>query len=129
MIFKKKMTRLISSLIVVIIVIFSGSCAIYRNDVVVFNPSSHPVYLTATGYDDKDYGEIGFIHVSAPARMGYDELNERLRQKAQSIGADAVIHVMYSIENAFSVSLIFISIPYDVLTAEGLAVVTYGDYK
>jgi len=104
-------------------------CAAGRDDFVLLNPgttrqaipSSTPVTLTV-GDLDRPYEEIGVIHVSGVTREGYDTLNEKLREKARQAGADAVIYVRYGTENILSIIPFFIAIPYDVLTAEGLAV-------
>ncbi|MBI4342047.1 MAG: hypothetical protein HY599_01625 [Candidatus Omnitrophica bacterium] len=109
--------------------LFLSGCAAGRNDVVLLNPgtrfesrpSDAPVVLTV-GDLGRPYQEIGVLHVSGMARLGYDELSERLRNEARRVGADAVIFVRYGAENAFSLIPFFIAIPYDVLTAEGLAV-------
>ena len=104
-------------------------CAVGRSDYSLLNPSgpvpsksaSDPIFLTMRDLEDP-YEEIGFIHVSGTTREGYEALNEKLRGRARKLGADAVIHVNYGLENAFSIIPIFASIPYDVITAEGLAV-------
>ncbi len=108
--------------------LFSG-CAAGRTDVVLLNPEPHyaalatnePVVLTTTDMGSP-YTELGMIHVSGVSREGYQSLNEKLRNEARRIGADAVIFVHYGTENLFSVVPVFFAIPYDVLTAEGLAV-------
>ncbi len=64
----------------------------------------------------------GVIHVSGVLRHGYDHLNERMRRKAREVGADAIIFVHYGTENILSLIPFFVAIPYDVLTADGLAV-------
>ncbi len=106
-----------------------SGCAAGRNDFILLNPKTHfssrpvntPVLLTV-GELPSAYQEIGVIHVSGIGREGYDKLNERLREKAREVGADAVIHVYYGTENAFSIIPFFIAFPYDVLVARGLAV-------
>ncbi len=107
-----------------------AGCAAGRTDVVLLNPTvvhyaplatQEAVSLTTTDLD-APYVELGTIHVSGISREGYQSLNEKLRIEARRIGADAVIFVHYGTENVFSVIPIFISIPYDVLTAEGVAV-------
>ena len=109
-------------------------CAAGRIDVVLLNPTvvhyasleaKDPVVLTTTDLDHP-YVELGTIHVSGISRDGYQGLNEKLRTEARQIGADTVIFIHYGTENLFSVIPIFISIPYDVLTAEGLAVRSKG---
>jgi len=108
-----------------------GGCAVGRSDFSLLNPSAHydaksadaPVFLTTRDLEDP-YEEIGLIHVSGTTREGYEVLNAKLRAQARIVGADAVIHIGYGLENAFSIVPIFISIPYDVITAEGLAVRT-----
>lgn len=104
-------------------------CAVGRSDHALLNPSGviaekaseEPIFLTTLDLEDP-YEEIGFIHVSGTTREGYEVLNRKLRDRARRLGADAVIHISYGLENAFSIVPIFISIPYDVVTAEGLAV-------
>ena len=104
-------------------------CAAGRNDFVTLNPGTQhpslsvdvPVLLTV-GDLDRGYEEMGVIRVSVVSRMGYDKLNDKLRTKAREVGADAVIFIRYGTENAFSVLPLFVAIPYDVLTAEGVAV-------
>lgn len=107
-----------------------SGCAVSRSDFSALNPgvnyppaeSNAPVYLTTMGVDGQ-FEEIGYIYVSASNRNGsYYELNEKLRSVARRAGADAVIYVTYGTENAFSIIPFFISIPYDVNTAQGLAV-------
>ena len=106
-----------------------AGCAAGRQDVVLLNPGTHypanradaPVILTV-GALEEPYQELGVIHVSGLSRQGYAGLNDKLRAEARLIGADAVIDVHYGTENAFSVIPVFLAIPYDVLTAEGLAV-------
>lgn len=110
-----------------------AGCAVGRTDVVLLNPGTRypsrseeaPVLLTV-GDLDRPYQEIGVIHVSGISREGYGRLNEKLRAEAQRVGADAVIYVHYGTENAFSVIPFFVAIPYDVLTAQGLAVKSRG---
>ena len=77
--------------------------------------------LTTTDFD-RPYVQLGVIHVSGITRQGYHGLNEKLRTAARQVGADAVIFVHYGTENLFSIVPIFVAIPYDVLTADGLAV-------
>jgi len=70
-------------------------------------------------------GDLNFpivIHVSGISRLGYDDLNGKMRAKARQVGADAVIYVRYGTENVMSIIPFFVAFPYDVLTAEGLAV-------
>ena len=107
----------------------SGGCAAGRADYVQLNPGTAypargaraPVVLTVGDWS-QPYEELGVVHVSGVTREGFAGLNERLRAEARRAGADAVIYVHYGTENVFSVIPIFVSIPYDVLTAEGLAV-------
>ncbi len=110
--------------------LFLAGCAAGRTDVVLLNPtvvhyapleSKEEVVLTTTDLDHP-YVELGTIHVSGISREGYTNLNGKLRAEARQIGADAVIFVHYGTENLFSIIPVFVSIPYDVLTAEGLAV-------
>ena len=106
-----------------------AGCAAGRNDVIALNPEvrypalapTEQVVLTTTDLDGP-YVELGVIHVSGVSRAGYQHLNEQLRRQARTLGADAVIFVRYGTENVFSLIPIFVAIPYDVLTAEGLAV-------
>ena len=115
--------------LILMLSIGSAGCAVGRSDYSILNPSaavtsksaSDPVFLTMRDLEDP-YEEIGFIHVSGTTREGYETLNTKLRDKARRLGADAVINVYYGLENAFSIVPIFVSIPYDVITAEGLAV-------
>jgi len=110
-------------------VLLLSGCAAGRTDVVFLNSEPHyvplaanePVVLTTTDLD-RPYTELGMIHVSGVSREGYQSLNEKLRSEARRIGADAVIFVHYGTENLFSIIPVFLAIPYDVLTAEGLAV-------
>ena len=107
----------------------ASGCAAGRNDFVLLNPGTQydarqanaPVTFTV-GDSDRPYQEIGVIHVSGVSREGYDQLNEKLRDEARRVGADAVIFVRYGTENAFSIIPFFFAVPYDVLVAEGLAV-------
>ena len=111
-------------------------CAAGRNDVIALNPEVHypalapteQVVLTTTDVDGP-YVELGMIHVSGVIRAGYQNLNEQLRRQARTLGADTVIFVHYGTENVFSLIPIFIAIPYDVLTAEGLAVRSKRRYR
>jgi hypothetical protein len=104
-------------------------CAAGRSDFVLLNPGTRlearpataPVVLTV-GELDRPYQELGVIRVSGVTRGGYEALNEKLRQQAREVGADAVIFVRYGTEHAMSVVPFFVAIPYDVLAAEGLAV-------
>jgi hypothetical protein len=109
----------------------AAGCAMGRNDFVRLNPGTSfpsrpveaPVVLTVSGLD-KPYQEIGVIHVSGLSRDGYEKLNEQLRAKAREVGADAVIYVHYGLENVLSIIPFFVALPYNVLTAEGVAVRT-----
>lgn len=104
-------------------------CALARNDFIQLNPGTSlpardadaPVVLTV-GDLDRPYQELGVLHLSGYSREGYDRLNDRLREKARQVGADSVIFVRYETENAMSLIPFFISIPYDVLTVDGVAV-------
>jgi hypothetical protein len=106
-----------------------AACAIGRSDFAALNPGtsypprsrSAPVVLTI-GDLDRPYEELGMIHVSGVLRTGHDALNEKLRAQARQAGADAVIYVRYGTENVLSIFAVVVSIPWDVLTAEGLAV-------
>jgi len=62
------------------------------------------------------------IHVSGITRQGYEGLNAKMRAKAREVGADAVIFVNYGTENVMSIIPFFVAIPYDVLTAQGVAI-------
>lgn len=112
-----------------LLLIAIGGCAAGRNDLIYLNPGTHfpsreadaPVVLTV-GDLGKPYQEIGVIHVSGVSRVGYEGLNDALRRQARSAGADAVIFVRYGTENVLSIIPFFVSFPYDVLVAEGLAV-------
>lgn len=107
----------------------TSGCAVGRTDFVKLNaetsyaaiPSDHDVYITTMGIDGA-FDEIGFIHVSGTSREGYEKLNGKIRAMARNAGADTVIYVTYGTENAGSIIPFFFSFPYDVLTAEGLAV-------
>ena len=106
-----------------------SGCAAGRTDAILLNssvhytplPSNEGVVLTTTDFNGP-YVELGMIHVSGVSREGYESLNGKLRAQARQMGADAVIFVHYSTENLFSIIPFFVSIPYDVLTAEGVAV-------
>jgi hypothetical protein len=106
-----------------------SGCAAGRSDLILLNPGTRfdplsfdaPVVLTV-GDLDRPYQEIGVIHVSGITREGYDQLTRKLRDEARQVGADAVIFVRYGTENVLSIIPFFIAFPYDVLTAEGLAV-------
>ena len=106
-----------------------SGCAAGRTDAILFNPSVHyaplppneDVVFTTTDFNGP-YVELGMIHVSGVSREGYESLNGKLRAEARRLGADAVIFVHYGTENLFSIIPFFVSIPYDVLTAEGVAV-------
>ena len=106
-----------------------AGCAIARNDFIRLNPGTSfetreadaPVLLTV-GDLPRSYQEIGVIHVSGYSRQGYEKLNDQLRAKARAVGSDAVIFVRYGTENAMSLIPFFVAIPYDVLTADGVAV-------
>jgi hypothetical protein len=107
----------------------SVACAAGRADYVPLNPGTAypargtraPIVLTVGDWN-QPYEELGVVHVSSFTRDGYADLNEKLREQARHAGADAVVYVRYGTETLFSVIPIFVSIPYDVLTAEGLAV-------
>ncbi len=48
---------------------------------------------------DKPYKEIGIISVvGANKNTSYDELNEKMKQKAREVGADAVVKIEYGTE-------------------------------
>ena len=108
-----------------------AGCAAGRNDFARLNPGvqfppleiNESVYLTTEGLD-RPYEEIGVLHVTAIAREGWQLLTEKLRNQARQVGADVVLYVRYGTENAFSLSPFVMSIPYDVLSAEGVAVRT-----
>ncbi len=108
-----------------------AGCAAARQDFIQLNagtsfaakPADAPIVLTV-GDLDRPYQEIGVIHVSGVSRQGYDQLNDKMRAKAREAGADAIIFVHYGTENVMSIIPFFIALPYDVLTADGLAVRT-----
>ena len=116
-------------ILILVLSLGAAGCAVGRSDYSLLNPSgpitsksaSDPIFLTMRDLEDP-YEEIGFIHVSGTTREGYETLNAKLRDQARRLGGDAVINVSYGLENAFSIVPIFASIPYDVITAEGLAV-------
>lgn len=105
------------------------ACAFGRSDFVQLNsgtsykprPENAPVVLSV-GEWEGPYEELGVVRVSGLVRAGYADLNDRLRDQARNHGADAVIFVHYGTENVLSIIPIFVSIPWDVLTAEGLAI-------
>ncbi len=109
----------------------ASACTFGRSDFVLLNPgtsypprsSTTPIVLTVGDWD-KPYEELGVIQVSGWMRAGYDDLNAKLRIRAQEAGADGVIYVRYGTANVMSFIAIFVSIPWDVLTAEGVAVRT-----
>jgi len=112
-----------------LLLVAASACAFGRADFVLLNPGTSypprptgsPVVL-AVGDWDKPYEELGVIQVSGYVRAGYDDLNAKLRTRAAEAGADGVIFVRYGTANVMSFIAIFVSIPWDVLTAEGLAV-------
>lgn len=107
----------------------ASGCAAARQDFVSLNagttfasrPSDAPVILSVGDFD-RSYHELGVIHVSGVTRQGYEGLNAKMRAKAREVGADAVIFVNYGTENVMSIVPFFVAIPYDVLTAQGIAV-------
>jgi hypothetical protein len=111
--------------------LFLGGCAVARQDFIRLNagtsyeprPADAPVVLTV-GDLDRPYQEVGVIHVSGVSRDGYDQLNDKMRAKAREVGADSIIFVHYGTENVGSIIPFFVAMPYDVLTADGLAVRT-----
>ena len=123
------MRRACTSLCIAALV--ATGCAAGRNDFIRLNAGTQfpartaeaSIVLTVSGLSEP-YQEIGVIHVSGISREGYDALNEKLRMKARQVGADAVIYVHYDLENVGSVIPFFVAIPYNVLTAEGVAVRT-----
>ena len=114
----------------VAVLLLSG-CAVARQDFIQLNAGTSfptraadaPVVLTV-GDMDRPYQEIGVIHVSGVSRDGYDELNTKMRAKTREVGGDAIIFVHYGTENVMSIIPFFVAFPYDVLTADGLAVRT-----
>ena len=104
-------------------------CALGRADFVPLNPGtaypprapSAPVVLTVGDWD-RPYEELGMVHVSGFVRTGHTGLNEKLRAKARHAGADGVIYVRYGTEHVMSFLAVVVAIPWDVVTAEGLAV-------
>jgi len=123
------MRNVLTAVLAGLVALGVSGCAAGRNDFVRLNPgtrfdarpASTPIVLSV-GDLNRPYQEIGVIHVSGVSRQGYEELNEKLREEARRVGADAVIFVRYGTENAFSIIPFFVAIPYDVLVAEGLAV-------
>ncbi|MEX2206253.1 MAG: hypothetical protein WEF50_08510 [Myxococcota bacterium] len=107
----------------------ASACAFGRGDYVMLNPGTSypprstaaPVVLTVGDWNGP-YEELGVILVSGYMRAGYDSLNAKLRERAREAGADGVIFVRYGTANVLSFFAIFVSIPWDVLTAEGVAV-------
>jgi hypothetical protein len=112
-----------------LIALSTAGCAVARRDFIQLNagtsyperPMDAPVVLSV-GDLDRPYEELGVIHVSGVIRHGYERLNERMRARARQVGADAVVFVHYGTENVMSIIPFFVAIPYDVLTAGGLAV-------
>ncbi|MBI4004074.1 MAG: hypothetical protein HY353_03550 [Candidatus Omnitrophica bacterium] len=107
----------------------AGGCAAGRSDFILLNPGTHPEplaesapVLLTVGDLNGPYQEVGVIHVSGVSREGYEGLSEKMREEARRMGADAIIYVRYGTVNAFSIIPFFVAFPYDVLTAEGLAV-------
>jgi hypothetical protein len=107
----------------------ASACAFGRGDYVMLNPGTSypprsttaPIVLTVGDWSGP-YEELGVIMVSGYFRAGYDSLNAKLRERAREAGADGVIYVRYGTANVMSFLAIFVSIPWDVLTAEGVAV-------
>jgi len=107
----------------------ASGCAAARQDFVSLNagttfsprPAAAPVILSVGDFD-RSYQELGMIHVSGITRQGYEGLNAKMRAKAREVGADAVIFVNYGTENVMSIIPFFVAIPYDVLTAQGVAI-------
>jgi len=55
--------------------------------------------ILITKDSDKPYREIGIISiVGANKNTTYDELNEKMKEKARKVGADAVINIEYGTE-------------------------------
>jgi hypothetical protein len=106
-----------------------AGCALGRSDFVQLNPGTSypprpqgaPVVLSVGDWDSP-YEELGVVHVSGFVRTGHAALNDKLRAQARQAGADAVIYVRYGTENVMSILAIVVAIPWDVVTAEGLAV-------
>ena len=121
--------RCLRALVASVSVLSASACAFGRADFVLLNPgtsypprsSAAPVVLTVGDWD-RPYEELGVIQVSGYVRAGYDALNVKLRERAREAGADGVIYVRYGTANVLSFFAIFVSIPWDVLTAEGVAV-------
>lgn len=80
------------------------------------------ILLTSGDQLDYPYEEMGAIFVSARSGKEYEAVAEMLKRKATQIGADAVIKVKYEEKQAFGISPFFVSIPYHVTKAEGIAV-------
>jgi hypothetical protein len=123
--------RCLRALGAVVVLSIVSACAFGRSDFVQLNPgtsypprpSTAPIVLTVGDWD-KPYDELGVIQVSGWVRLGYGDLNAKLRTQAREAGADGVIFVRYGTANVMSFIAIFVAIPWDVLTAEGVAVRT-----
>lgn len=121
--------RVLRTICAVIAAAGIAGCAAARQDFVSLNagttfasrPADAPVILSVGDFD-RSYHELGVIHVSGVTRQGYEGLNQKMRDKAREVGADAVIFVNYGTENVMSIVPFFVAIPYDVLTAQGIAV-------
>jgi hypothetical protein len=121
--------RCLRALVASVGLLNATACAFGRADFVQLNPgtsypprsASAPVVLSVGDWD-RPYEELGVIQVSGYVRAGYDSLNVKLRERARDAGADGVIFVRYGTANVLSFFAIFVSIPWDVLTAEGVAV-------
>jgi hypothetical protein len=124
-----KLGRCLRALGASVLLTSTSACAFGRADFVLLNPgtsyparpSGSPVVLTVGDWD-RPYEELGVIQVSGWVRAGYDDLNSKIRERAREAGADGVIYVRYGTANVLSFFAIFVSIPWDVLTAEGVAV-------
>ena len=124
-----RLERCLRALSAGVLLTTASACAFGRSDFVLLNPGtsyaprsgSAPIVLSVGDWD-KPYEELGVIQVSGWLRTGHDDLNAKLRTRAREAGADGVIFVRYGTANVMSFFAIFVSIPWDVLTAEGVAV-------
>lgn len=83
--------------------------------------TTNTVVLTTAGFEGS-HTTLKMLHVSGSSREGYQRLNEKLREEARQVSADAVIFVRYGVENLASVTPLSPAVPHEVLTARGIAV-------